>query len=133
MEREKIGYRIRELREMHNYTREEMAEMVEISPKFLYEIESGKKGFSSEILCKIAWTWNGVSGSGGTETDRATSEILCKIARKFTVSCDYIMYGEEQSLKISEKMYCILKQVETKQIIKIQSILKLLIEICDAI
>ena len=70
-------------------------------------IESGKKGFSSEILCKIA--------------------------RKFTVSCDYIMYGEEQSLKISEKMYCILKQVETKQIIKIQSILKLLIEICDAI
>ena len=86
MEREKIGYRIRELREMHNYTREEMAEMVEISPKFLYEIESGKKGFSSEILCKI-----------------------------------------------SEKMYCILKQVETKQIIKIQSILKLLIEICDAI
>ena len=34
MEREKIGYRIRELREMHNYTREEMAEMVEISPKF---------------------------------------------------------------------------------------------------
>ena len=107
MEREKIGYRIRELREMHNYTREEMAEIVEISPKFLYEIESGKKGFSSEILCKIA--------------------------RKFTVSCDFIMYGEEQSLKISEKMYCILKQVETKQIIKIQSILKLLIEICDAI
>ena len=53
MEREKIGYRIRELREMHNYTREEIAEMVEISPKFLYEIESGKKGFSSEILCKI--------------------------------------------------------------------------------
>ena len=91
MEREKIGYRIRELREMHNYTREEIAEMVEISPKFLYEIESGKKGFSSEILCKIA--------------------------RKFTVSCDYIMCGEEQSLKISEKMYCILKQVETKQII----------------
>ena len=50
MEREKIGYRIRELREMHNYTREEIAEMVEISPKFLYEIESGKKGFSSEIF-----------------------------------------------------------------------------------
>ena len=107
MERKKVGNRIRELREMHNYTREEMAEMVEISPKFLYEIESGKKGFSSDVLCKIA--------------------------RTLTVSCDYIMYGEEQSLKISEKMYCILKQVETKQITKIQSILKLLIEICDAI
>ena len=107
MERKKVENRIRELREMHNYTREGMAEMVEISPKFLYEIESGKKGFSSDVLCKIA--------------------------RTLTVSCDYIMYGEEQSLKISEKMYCILKQVETKQITKIQSILKLLIEICDAI
>ena len=106
MEREKIGYRIRELREMHNYTREEIAEMVEISPKFLYEIESGKKGFSSEILCKIA--------------------------RKFTVSCDYIMYGEEHSLKNSEKIYCILNQLEAEQTIKIQFILKMLIEICDA-
>ena len=32
MERKKVGNRIRELREMHNYTREGMAEMVEISP-----------------------------------------------------------------------------------------------------
>ena len=51
MERKKVGNRIRELREMHNYTREGMAEMVEISPKFSYEIESGKKGFSSDVLC----------------------------------------------------------------------------------
>ena len=106
MEREKIGNRIRELREMHNYTWEKMAEMVEISPKFLYEIESGKKGFSSEILCKIA--------------------------RKFTVSCDYIMYGEEHSLRNGEKIYYILNQLETEQAIKIQFILKILIEICDA-
>ena len=52
MEREKIGYRIRELREMHNYTREEIAEMVEISPKFLYEIESGKKDFHQTFCAK---------------------------------------------------------------------------------
>ena len=78
MERKKVGNRIRELREMHNYTREGMAEMVEISPKFLYEIESGKKGFSSDVLCKIA--------------------------RTLTVSCDYIMYGEEHSLRNGEKL-----------------------------
>ena len=36
MERKKVENRIRELREMHNYTREGMAEMVEISPKFKY-------------------------------------------------------------------------------------------------
>lgn len=106
MERKKVGNRIRELREMHNYTREGMAEMVEISPKFLYEIESGKKGFSSDVLCKIA--------------------------RTLTVSCDYIMYGEEHSLRNGEKIYYILNQLETEQAIKIQFILKILIEICDA-
>ena len=100
MERKKVGNRIRELREMHNYTREGMAEMVEISPKFLYEIESGKKGFSSDVLCKIA--------------------------RTLTVSC------EEHSLRNGEKIYYILNQLETEQAIKIQFILKILIEICDA-
>ena len=79
---------------------------VEISPKFLYEIESGKKGFSSDVLCKIA--------------------------RTLTVSCDYIMYGEEHSLRNGEKIYYILNQLETEQAIKIQFILKILIEICDA-
>lgn len=50
--KEKVGNRIRELREMHNYTREGMAEMVEISPKFLYEIESGKKDFHQTFCAK---------------------------------------------------------------------------------
>ncbi len=45
---------------------------------------------------------------------------------------DYIMYGEEHSLKNSEKIYCILNQLEAEQTIKIQFILKMLIEICDA-
>lgn len=57
---------------------------------------------------------------------------MCKIARTLTVSCDYIMYGEEHSLKNSEKIYCILNQLEAEQTIKIQFILKMLIEICDA-
>ena len=90
MERKKVGNRIRELREMHNYTREGMAEMVEISPKFLYEIESGKKGFSSDVLCKIA--------------------------RTLTVSCDYIMYGEEHSLRNGEKIYYILNHIVMKSL-----------------
>ena len=49
-----------------------------------------------------------------------------------TVSCDYIMYGEEHSLRKREKIYYILNQLETEQAIKIQFILKILIEICDA-
>lgn len=48
------GQRIRELREIQNYTRESLAEKVDISVKFLYEIETGKKGFSAETLCRIS-------------------------------------------------------------------------------
>ena len=60
-----IGERIRKLRESRHYTREVLAENADISAKFLYEIETGKKGFSAETLCKI-------------------SRALC-------VSCDFIM------------------------------------------
>lgn len=42
------------------------------------------------------------------------------------------MYGEEHSLRNGEKIYYILNQLETEQTIKIQFILKILIEICDA-
>lgn len=65
-----IGQRIREMREAHSYTREALAELVDISDKFLYEIETGRKGFSADVLCRL-------------------SKVL-------SVSCDYIMLGEEK-------------------------------------
>ena len=37
MSQMKRGERIRELREIQNYTREAFAEKIDISPKFLYE------------------------------------------------------------------------------------------------
>lgn len=37
------GARIRALREAAGYSREQLSEMADISVKFLYEIESGKK------------------------------------------------------------------------------------------
>ena len=45
-----IGLRIRGLREANCYTRDAFAEKIHISSKFLYEIETGKKGFTAEIL-----------------------------------------------------------------------------------
>ena len=56
MTRIQIGERIRELREIQNYTRERFAEKIDISTKFLYEIETGKKGFSADTLYKISMT-----------------------------------------------------------------------------
>jgi transcriptional regulator with XRE-family HTH domain len=48
------GQRIRRLREINGYTREELAEIADISSKFLYEIETGHKGFSADTLYRIA-------------------------------------------------------------------------------
>lgn len=101
------GQRIRELRETHNYTREKFAEKVDISVKFLYEIETGKKGFSAETLCRI-------------------SKALC-------VSCDYIMLGEKRKCRSMEKIVCVLEMLEPKQMEKMKELLKILSEICESI
>ena len=52
--RRQVGQRIRELREIQHYTREGFAAKIEMSTKYLYEIEAGRKGVSAEILSKIA-------------------------------------------------------------------------------
>lgn len=52
----RIGAKLQGERERQRITREQMAEKVNISSKFLYEIESGRKGFSCEIfhnMCKF--------------------------------------------------------------------------------
>lgn len=61
------GKRIRKLREIRGVSREEFAERIGISSKFLYEIETGKKGFSAQTLSLVA---------EGLDT-----------------SCDYILFG----------------------------------------
>lgn len=54
----KIGRNIMTFRIRKNYTREYLAELADISPKFLYEIEIGKKGCSSYILFMLANSLN---------------------------------------------------------------------------
>ena len=56
---------------MNRWTREEFSEMAEISPKFLYDIETSKKGFSAETLFYIS--------------------------RAFSVSCEYILGGKNST------------------------------------
>lgn len=48
-----MGLRIRECREKLNYTREVFAEKLDISPRFITDIELGKKGMSIDTLIKI--------------------------------------------------------------------------------
>ena len=68
MIRGEIGSRIKALREARGYTREELAERAEISSKFLYEVEKGRKGLSADTLLKIS--------------------------RTLSCSCDYVLTGE---------------------------------------
>lgn len=75
MTNEGMGIRIRKLRKERNITREELAEKAEISTKFLYEIESGKKGPSAETLLKLATA--------------------------LSASCDYLLTGEGKYLNNS--------------------------------
>lgn len=102
-----VGERIRELREVQNYTREAFAEKVDISAKFLYEIETGKKGFSADTLRRISTA--------------------------LSVSCDYIMYGEENGHYSSEKVMCILEKMKPTEVCKIQNILQILYEMFHSI
>ena len=49
-----VGARIKALRLEKGYTREHMATHIKLSGKFLYEIEFGRKGFSADVLLRIA-------------------------------------------------------------------------------
>lgn len=49
-----VGQRLRALREHRGYSRETLSERANISSKFLYEIEAGKKGMSAYTLYQIA-------------------------------------------------------------------------------
>lgn len=102
-----IGERIRELREIQGYTREGLAEKIDISSKFLYEIEVGKKSFSADTLCRIS--------------------------KALSVSCDYIMLGEETEHRNAEKVICVLEMLGPKQVSRVHDLLKILSQLCDAI
>lgn len=97
-----IGLRIRALREANGYTREAFATRINISTKFLYEVESGKKGFSAETLYKIS--------------------------RALSTSSDYIMSGNKHE-KIPEKILDILEGFSPDQLPNVQAILKAALEI----
>jgi len=49
-----IGTRIRTQREFMGYTREQFAELLDVTPKFCSDIELGAKGMSVPTLCRIS-------------------------------------------------------------------------------
>lgn len=66
-----MGERIKKQRLLNGYSRETLAEMADITPRFCYDIELGLKNMSVHTLCNL-------------------SDAL-------HVSVDYILYGSSES------------------------------------
>ncbi len=96
------GARIRQLREANRYTREKFAELADISPKFLYEIETGQKGFSADTLYRIA--------------------------KSLSVSCEYILSGKQTGTAY-EAVLDDLKMFDEHQLHTLSKLLKLIYEL----
>ena len=71
-----IGFRIRKQREYMGLTREQLAEMIEVTPKFCSDIELGVKGISVPTLCKLSKT--------------------------LKISTDYILFGESENVSAKQ-------------------------------
>lgn len=99
-----IGLRIRKQRELLGYTREALAEKLDVSPKFCSDIEIGAKGISVETLCKLSkvlllptdYILFGKTDSSADEEllnllklcDKEKSEYLKNIIRNFIQACN---------------------------------------------
>ena len=94
-----VGERIKMLRSDRGYSREKLAEM---SEKFLYEIETGKKGFSAVTLMKL-------------------SSVL-------EVSLDYIMTGTG-SRKYEDEIVATLEKFKPDTLKKVDRLIKTAYEI----
>ena len=71
-----IGRRVRRRREELGFTREQLAEQVDLSANFFAEIELGRKNMSAKSLYKVAKVLN--------------------------LSADYILFGEEGRVNHTE-------------------------------
>ena len=103
-----IGNRIRRQREKLSLTREEFAEQIEISPRFLAEIESGTKGMSAETLSKICektdisadYLLLGRQSTGGLQTPAV--EMLSKIPPQYSEMIEDVLRAFIQTIKTAE-------------------------------
>lgn len=93
------GERIRAIRKKKGYSRDVMSADIGISGKFLYEIEKGKKGFSSDVLLRIA-------------------DYL-------EVGCDYIMTGKIINAGCSTDIIDEMTWLDEKQKMKMARLIKM--------
>ena len=99
-----IGLRIRKQRELLGYTREALAEKLDVSPKFCSDIEVGAKGMSVETLCKL-------------------SKILF-------LSTDYILFGKTAK-EADEELVNLIKLCDKEKNEYLKNIIRNFIQACN--
>ena len=92
-----IGARIRNQRELLGYTREQLSEKINVSPKFCSDIELGAKGMSMETLCKLS--------------------------KELSLSTDYILFGKTNS-NIDEEISHLVSLCNKEDIDYLKSIIR---------
>lgn len=106
MEIDKIlmGERIRIERKRFGYTREQFAELLDITPKFCSDIELGLKGVSIETLVNIS--------------------------EKLTISTDYILFGKRE---YDDKLTDLIARITPAERTVIEHVIDVILEMRDTV
>lgn len=92
-----MGERIKKQRLLLGYSREKLAEMVDITPRFCYDIELGLKKISLNTLCRL-------------------SDSL-------QISTDYILFGTEQTNRNYESLLGLIEHCPPDKIDHLEEII----------
>ncbi len=92
-----MGERIKKQRLLLGYSREKLAEMVDITPRFCYDIELGLKKISLNTLCRL-------------------SDSL-------RISTDYILFGKNQNAQAYEALLGLIEHCPADKIEHLEEII----------
>lgn len=101
-----IGNRIRKQREYLGYTREALAEKIDITPKFCSDIELGLKGMSVQTLCRLS--------------------------EELNLTTDYILFGTYTE-EFDSPAICMLQKCPSDKLYYLENIIKLFIQSLDKV
>lgn len=98
-----LGIRIKQCRKSRQLTQEKLAELIDVSPHYIYEIEKGMKCMSLPTLIDIS--------------------------SALDISTDYLLFGEENcpSQSRDDRLKAVLDAIPPKQRNNIAEVIKLLL------
>lgn len=101
-----IGKRIQLVRELLGLTREELSEIIDVSPRFLYDLELGFKGMSTKTLIALS--------------------------RALDVTTDYILLGQHPaSSETNSESLLLIQSCPANKITYLNELMKLFISSLD--